>query len=165
MEIDLHHLIELEAIRRLKYRYLRCLDQKQWEEMVECFTPDAVAIYGGGAHSYDGRDAILAFLQDAMGADTFHTSHRVHQPEIEFHGPQQASGVWAFDDVVVETGFGVTIRGAGFYEDEYVKVDGSWRIRSTGYRRTFEEIEPRSESITLTASWWQTGGRSSLGPS
>ena len=37
------------------------------------------------------------------------------------------------------------------------------RIRSTGYKRTFEELQPRSDDITLTASWWATGGRSSLG--
>ncbi|HVM39281.1 MAG TPA: nuclear transport factor 2 family protein [Acidimicrobiia bacterium] len=165
MHIDADALVEFEAIKRLKYRYLRCLDQKLWDELEGCFVPEAVATYGGGAHSYEGRDAIVAFLRDAMGADTFHTSHRVHQPEITLLGDGEARATWAFDDVVVETGFGVTIRGAGFYEDEYVKIDGEWRIRSTGYKRTFEEMEPRPESLTLTASWWQTGGRSSLGPS
>jgi hypothetical protein len=26
-------LVEVEAIKRLKYRYMRCLDQKLWDEM------------------------------------------------------------------------------------------------------------------------------------
>ena len=49
-------MLELEAIKRLKYRYIRCLDQKLWDELEECFIPDAVASYGGGAWSFDGRD-------------------------------------------------------------------------------------------------------------
>jgi hypothetical protein len=54
------------------------------------------------------------------------------------------------------------VRGASFYDDRYAKVDGAWRIAHTGYRRVFEEIEPRSPDVKLTASWWATDGRSSL---
>ena len=38
--IDLH---ELEAIKRLKHKYLRCLDEKLWDEMETVFTEDATA--------------------------------------------------------------------------------------------------------------------------
>jgi SnoaL-like protein len=157
-------LAEVEAIKRLKYRYLRCLDQKRWEDIAGCFTEDAWASYGGGAHELRGRDAIVSFLADAMGATSFLSSHRVHHPEIDLLGPDSAVATWAFDDVVIETGAGVTVRGAGFYEDEYTKVDGHWKIRSTGYRRTFEEVQPRPADVTLTAHWWETGGRSRLRP-
>jgi hypothetical protein len=75
-------LVEHEAIKRLKYKYLRCLDQKLWDEMVGCFTADAVAEYSGGKYSYQGRDAILDFLRRSMGAETFLSSHRCHHPEI-----------------------------------------------------------------------------------
>ena len=40
----------------------------------------------------------------------------------------------------METAWKITIRGAAFYEDEYEKSGGRWRIRRTGYRRTYEEI-------------------------
>ena len=39
---------ELEAIKRLKYRYFRCLDLKRWDELKECFVEDATSAYGGG---------------------------------------------------------------------------------------------------------------------
>ena len=42
-----------------------------------------------------------------------------------------------------------TLRGAGFYHDEYVKINGEWKIKLTGYIRTYEEIEKRSEKITV----------------
>jgi hypothetical protein len=157
-------LVEIEAIKRLKYKYMRCLDQKLWDEMAECFVEDASAAYSGGKYSFEGREAILQFLRESMGADSFLSSHRVHHPEIDLTGPDTATGTWALEDVVIETRLQLTIRGAAFYEDEYVKQDGIWRIRRTGYRRTYEEVLSRKEmpGLSLTASWWETGGVSKL---
>jgi hypothetical protein len=157
-------LVELELIKRLKYRYLRCLDQKLWDELDEVLAPDAVAEYSGGKYTFEGRGAIVEFLRRAMGAETFHSSHRCHHPEIELVSPDRATGIWAMDDVVIMTDWELTVRGAAFYEDVYVKTDGRWWIARTGYRRTYEEIQPRNnvEGLRLTASWWTTGGRSEL---
>ena len=151
-------LQELEAIKRLKYRYMRCLDQKRWAELATCFTEDARSSYADGKYAFDGRAAIMAFLENAM-PDTMLTSHRVHHPEIELTDAGTAVGVWALDDVVIETTGGFTIRGSGFYHDEYVKVDGEWRIRATGYRRIYEEIQSRTESqsLRLTANMFAKG--------
>jgi hypothetical protein len=157
-------LAEIEAIKRLKYKYLRCLDQKLWDELEECFVQNATSAYGGGKYSYEGRDAILEFLRNSMGADSFLSSHRVHHPEIDFTSETSASGVWALEDIVIDTKWEITIRGAAFYEDEYVKEDGVWKIQHTGYKRTYEEIQSRKDvpGLTLTASWWETGGRSTM---
>src|ERR1022692_4176483 len=38
--------VALEEIRRVKYRYLRCVDEKLWDEIVDVFTQDATADYG-----------------------------------------------------------------------------------------------------------------------
>ncbi len=150
---DLH---ELEAIKRLKYKYMRCVDQKRWEELAECFTKDATSAYSGGKFSFEGRDAILEFLEKAMGADSFLSSHTVHQPEIELMSETTATGIWALHDTVIETNANIIIRGAAFYEDEYVKVDGAWKIKSTGYERTYEETLSRADipSLKLTANCW-----------
>ena len=79
-------------------------------------------------------------------------------------GKKAAVATWALDDTVIDTQWNITIRGASFYTDEYVKEDGEWRIKTTGYRRSFEELQPRAEvaGLRLTASWWATDGRSEL---
>lgn len=163
-ELTLNDLIQFEAIKQAKYRYLRCLDQKLWDELTEVLTEDCVAAYSGGTYSFEGRAAIMDFLQRAMGADTFHSSHRCHHPELRLESPTSASGTWAMDDVVIITDLDVTVRGAAFYEDEYRNEGGVWRISRTGYKRTYEELQPRSsiEGMRLTASWWSTDGRSEL---
>jgi hypothetical protein len=158
-------LVEIELIKRLKYRYMRCLDQKLWDELETCFVPDATARYGGGLHSFEGRDAIMSFLRESMGSTTMLSSHRVHHPEIDLVGPDEATGTWALEDTVVLTDFGVNVQGAAFYADRYVKDADEWRIAHTGYQRTYEELMPRASiaGLKLTADWWETGGRSTLG--
>ena len=155
-------LVEIEQIHQLKYRYVRLIDQKRWNELGALFAPEATASYGGGAKALTGRPDIMAFLRESMGDESMLTSHKVHQPEITLTGPDTATGVWALDDVVILGSLGLTVRGASFYDDRYVKVGGDWLIAHTGYKRIYEEIEPRSPDLKLTASWWGTDGRSSL---
>jgi hypothetical protein len=47
----------------------------------------------------------------------------------------------------------LTLRGAAYYNDELVKVDGEWKISHTGYRRLYEETMPR-DGMTVTDHWW-----------
>ncbi|MEW6270867.1 MAG: nuclear transport factor 2 family protein [Thermodesulfobacteriota bacterium] len=157
-------LVEIELIKRLKYRYMRCLDQKLWNEMAETLTEDAVASYSAGKYEFHGRAAILDFFRAAMGSTSFLSSHRVHHPEIDLTGAATARGTWALEDVVVDASRDFTLRGAAFYTDDYVKQGGSWRIKRTAYKRTYEEVWKRSQPapLTLTASWWDTGGQSQL---
>ena len=159
-------LVEIELIKRLKYQYLRCLDQKLWDEIETCFVPEATARYGGGLYEFEGRDAIMDFLRTLDGAPRpCCRSHRCHHPEIDLTGPDEATGVWALEDVVILTDVQLNIQGAAFYTDHYVKRDGSWLIAHTGYKRTYEELMPRAsiKGIRVTADWWATDGRSTLG--
>ena len=157
-------LVDIELIKRLKYRYLRYLDQKLFDEMRELFTPDATARYSGGHYSFDGVEAIIEFLKESMGSEEFLSSHRCHHPEIDLVGRDRATGIWALEDTVIIADMGISLRGAAFYSDEYVRTDDGWRISHTGYKRTFEEMHPRAsiEGLSLTASWWGTEGQSTL---
>lgn len=157
-------LVEIEAIKRLKYRYLRCIDQKLWDELVTCFTADATVAYSGGHYRVEGRDAIIEWLRNAMASENFLSSHRVHHPEIDLTSETTAAGTWALEDTVILVDSDFGLRGAAFYTDEYVKDGGDWKIAATGYKRTFEETFRRGDvpSLRLTASWWGTDGRSEL---
>ena len=158
-------LVEIRRIEELKYRYVRCLDLKLWDDIVTLFTDEATASFGGGAVNLDGRAAILDFYRKTMSSEAMLTSHKVHQPEIRLAADRaEATGTWALDDVVVHGEYGVTIRGAAFYDDRYVLRDNQWLIASTGYKRVYEEMYPRASvaGLETTAEYWATEGRSRL---
>jgi hypothetical protein len=152
-------LVALEEIRRVKYRYLRCVDLKLWDEMAEVFTPGATADYGSPATGqplkFGSRDEIIAFLRDSLGPDII-TLHAAGQPEIDIDGAA-ASGTWRFEDTVIVTRYRIVIKGAAFYEDRYERgEDGRWRIAHTGYVRIYETTQSLDDlpSLKITANRW-----------
>jgi hypothetical protein len=161
-DVDVAELLEIELIKQLKYRYMRCVDQKLWQEIVGCFTVDATVAYDGGRYQFVGRDAIVEFLSRSMSERKL-TSHRVHQPEIRLDGPARATGTWAMEDAVMDLPDRRTIRGAGFYDDVYVKLDDEWKIASTGYQRTYVELHAveRRAGYEPAPAWWFAGASES----
>jgi hypothetical protein len=157
LEAGLMDLVEMEKIRRLKYRYLRCVDLKLWDEIGEVFTQDATADYGtpsaGRPLNLTGRGEIVTFLRDSLGKDII-TLHAAGQPEIDIDG-DTATGTWRFTDTVIATEYKVVIAGAAFYEDRYRREDGTWRISHIGYQRIYEA----SMSLNDLPSWRLTANR------
>jgi hypothetical protein len=152
-------LAALEEIRRLKYRYLRCVDLKLWDEIADVFTADATVDYGtkalGEPIQLRGREEIVAFLRKSLGPGII-TVHFASQPEIDVDGAT-AAGTWSFEDTVIATEYRVMIKGAAFYEDRYARgEDGRWRISHTGYVRTYEVMMSLDDvpSLKFTANRW-----------
>ena len=136
-------LVTLEEIRQLKYRYLRCVDQKLWDEMADVFTQDATVDYGtqvyGKPLKLAGRDQIIAFFRANLGPGVI-TVHAAGQPEISVD-EATATGSWRFQDTVIVAEHRVVIVGAAFYQDRYERgADGRWRIAHTGYVRIYEAM-------------------------
>ena len=160
-------LEEIEAIKQLKYRYLRAVDLKDFELLASTFAPDAVSAYDGGNQSYQGRDAIVGWLRSAMDNDIV-TLHQVHHPEIELTGPNSARGTWYLEDRVINAGPDrpdmpghSILSGTAFYSDEYVKQGGEWLISLTGYERVYVEIRDYVKPNVLQSRW---EGRSRADP-
>lgn len=152
-------LMTLENIRTLKYRYLRCVDMKLWDELGDTLTEDARALYGtralGEPLHLTGREQIVNYLRENMGPDIT-TVHFASQPEIDVQG-DQATGSWCFEDTVIATKYRTVIRGSAFYQDEYrLCEDGKWRIARTGYERTYEVMLSLDDlpSLQFTANRW-----------
>ncbi|RSM85980.1 nuclear transport factor 2 family protein [Kibdelosporangium aridum] len=138
---DLH---VIEEIRRLKYRYLRGVDQKRWDLLEQALTEDAVADYGTKAMGeplvLTGRAAILDFMRQNLGGDKIITFHFAGQPEIDVDG-DSATGTWAFEDTVIIKEHRLVIKGAAYYEEEYVRSpEHGWRIKHIGYNRLYEAM-------------------------
>ena len=134
-------LVEIEAIKRLKAKYFRCLDTKDWEGWLAVFTDDVTltfdtAVSTGGqdgrpAPSLVGKAALAEFVVNDLRTAT--TVHHGHTPEIDFMSEAEANGVWAMSDIV-DHGDNV-LYGEGHYRETYRKLDGEWRIASVHLTR------------------------------
>lgn len=125
---------DVDEICRLKYRYLRTLDTKQWSEFEDCFLPEATGDYDGLV--FDDRAALVDYMRTHM-VEGMYTLHQAHHPEIDVDG-DTATGRWYLQDRVIVPRYDFMLEGAAFYEDRYARTPEGWRVAHTGYRRTFE---------------------------
>jgi uncharacterized protein (TIGR02246 family) len=128
-----HAQLDIEAIRRLKARYFRTMDTKDWAGMREVFTDDVVVDTSeAGGDRVEGADTFMTFLQEALGGAT--TVHQGHMPEIELTSDSTATGTWALNDIVIWPN-GMRLDGYGHYHETYEKLDGAWRIKTSKLTR------------------------------
>lgn len=130
---------DIEAVKQVKYRYLRALDTKRWDEFADTLTDDVQGDYGssvGEEHHFTNRVDLVNYMRKSLGPAVI-TEHRVTHPEITVSG-DEATGTWYLQDRVIVADFNFMLIGAAFYRDTYRRTDEGWRISATGYDRTYE---------------------------
>jgi ketosteroid isomerase-like protein len=138
----------VEAVRVLKARYFRYIDQKDWDRFPELFTDDVVVdvtddMVASGIDpergSTVGRDRFARNVARSLEGVT--TVHHGHMPEIEVVDATHARGIWAMYDRL-EYPDGRVRSGAGHYDEEYRLVDGAWRIARLTLSRLYVRSTP-----------------------
>ena len=127
-------LEDIEAIKKLKARYWLSVDRKLWDEFGECFTEDAIMDVPPVTH-WQGRKEIVQTLSKVLS--TFITVHQGHHADIEITSETTAKGIWAMYDNLQDKRLNTKLEGYGFYEDEYVKENGRWKIKNLKLTRFF----------------------------
>lgn len=138
LEARIRVLEDIEAIRKVKTKYWYCIDMKLWDDLGDCFAEDVV-LEAPKLESIHGRKAFVQYLKDRLGKNTTIAVHQGHQSDIEITGDMTAKGIWALRDHLIDSQTNTAFKGRGFYEEEYVKEDGTWKIKSTKLRYLFTE--------------------------
>ncbi len=129
-------LEDIYEIEKLKYRYLRFLDLRQWDDFTDCFVPDVTGDYAGLV--FPSRDKLVDYMRKHM-TDEMISMHHCHHPEIEVDTEGgTATGTWYLEDKVIFEKYKLYIEGASIYSDRYVRTEAGWKISHTGYFRTYE---------------------------
>jgi len=140
---------DAEAIKRLKARYFRCMDTKDWAGFEAVFTTDATFESTSPVKEVTrGASAIVKWVRATLGEAV--TVHHGHMPEIELTSPTTASGVWAMEDLIwwpaatpiawPAIGPVPHLHGYGHYHETYIKDDcGTWRIATVELTRIRRE--------------------------
>ncbi|WP_380875023.1 bile-acid 7-alpha-dehydratase [Sphingomonas sp. DBB INV C78] len=136
-------LLAIEEIKKLKARYFRCMDTKDWAGLEAVFTEDLHADFREGSDPpfegaiTDGRRPYIEMLAPILNGIV--TVHHGHMPEIHITSPTTATGIWAMEDKlwvkdrsVVPYGF---LHGYGHYHETYRCEADGWKIASVRLTR------------------------------
>ena len=121
-----------DAIRELLARYARALDERDWEALAACFTPDAQAEYSGVVLE-PGVAAIVRHVEQLAGIPA--STHLVGNVLIRLRGDEADVDSQAVVHLVLEQGSRARVRVRGlFYSDVVRRVAGEWRIADRRHR-------------------------------
>ncbi len=104
----------IEAIKQVKYRYMRALDTKHWDDFADTLTEDIIGAYGsslGEEHHFTNRTELVEFMRKSMPAGVL-TEHRVTHPEITVNG-DEAEAIWYLQDRVIVPEYNFMLMGPG----------------------------------------------------
>jgi uncharacterized protein (TIGR02246 family) len=137
---------DIEEIKKLKARYFRSLDSKDWELYASVFAEDCVVdLRGTGGDLHEGRAAFVAYVS---GLKLVQSVHHGHMPEIDLVSADSATGVWVLEDYNLWED-GSQNHGWGHYLETYVKRDGRWQIKTM--KLSYLRMETPTEKPAMIA--------------
>ncbi|MFO0690200.1 MAG: nuclear transport factor 2 family protein [Myxococcota bacterium] len=161
LEREVQRLADLEACRRLRVTYFRCLDTANLKDMKEILTEDFSCYCAGGDYVYQAKSR-AEFLE--VTENSFHTEivtqHNGHGAEVELLSDTQATALVYFNDLVYHFRSKEFLMGTGLYKDRYRKdPDGVWRIEYGEYERIYEITEILDRAPHFTAHYLAKHGK------
>ena len=137
---------DIEEIKKLKARYFRGLDSKDWELYGSVFAEDIVVdLTRAGGERFEGRAAFMAY---ATAMPMVQSVHHGHMPEIELTGATTATGVWGLEDYNIWRD-GSQNHGWGHYLETYEKQGERWYIKTMAL--SYLRIERSTEQAAFVA--------------
>ena len=147
---DIQRLMDIEAIKRMKHAYFRCIDTANLEELATLFHEDVSVHFIGGSYEWktEGRKEYLENIGVSFSSESI-GHHNGHHPEIQILSDTEATGIWYLADHMWILNHNAKTSGTAIYWDRYLKVDGQWLIRNTNYERLYEINETLDERPNL----------------
>ena len=147
LEARITALEDLEAIKRVKYDYFFFCDNKQADKVGECFAEGPVAIDYGRIGCFDNREALVAVFSELACVDNIVEMHHAQNPRIDLLSANQAKGVFGLYYYMIDTHQNLITQLGGFYEDEFCKIDGAWKISATTFNVTSTTVTTLAEGM------------------
>ncbi len=119
----------IEAIRRLKARFLNACDSQDPEAVRACFAAGEVVIDMSYFGHCRNRDEFVDDIYVPRGChDHVLDMHHCSNAEIEIIDSENARGVWSLDYRNINTRERTVTLLSALYHDEYRKIDGEWKV-------------------------------------
>jgi SnoaL-like domain len=124
--MTLEDLLAERCIYRNLVAFARAMDERNWPLFADFTTEDMTASLGSG--ELQGRDTIVTFMRSFLD-DCGPTQHLLGNVIIDVDGDTAKSSAYV-SDMHIGGGdkSGLTFRTLGCYDDDWVNIDGSWRM-------------------------------------
>ncbi len=126
---NIQRLIDIEEIERLHLSYVYALNSLQWDDMLACFTEDAIIdLWDHGVCK--GKQEIERHFKDELSrAVDARDGHFIGQPIIDIEG-DEAEGQWMMYIFFPESDRRFV---KGKYDAKYTRSDNGWKISKLKY--------------------------------
>jgi bile-acid 7alpha-dehydratase len=138
LETRIRILEDIEAIKKLRGRYWRCIREGLWDDYLDCFTDDAVVDLGVGVQ-LQGKKALAKFYKETFPTLRSAIIPQGHNPEIDVLSDTKATGKWLIDNPQIEMPSNVAVRLGSTYDEEYAKEADKWRIKRQRIAHVYRE--------------------------
>jgi ketosteroid isomerase-like protein len=130
LEDRIRTLEDLEAIKAFHREYIFFLNNRQWDDMAECFTEDASADIHGAC---SGKEEIRKLFTDRiskLNTGKGRDAHFAVEPVIRVTG-DKAEGHWLIYILISDPDTGAASRWIqNRYDCTYAKESGKWKFSS-----------------------------------
>lgn len=133
LERRLQKLEDAAAVRTLKARYFFCCDRKDSAGMRACFVDGPIDIDYGVVGRFDSADALVKVFSEVGCHEHMVEMHHGVNAQVEVLDGARARGTWSLHYFLINTQARTLTQLAGYYEDEYRKQDGAWKISATRF--------------------------------
>jgi hypothetical protein len=145
IESKVQLLEDIEQIKQVQIRYVNCLTTCKWDEIADCFAKDAVTDIGMHGIVKGKEEIDRLFKERVSRGHPGREGNFVIHPLISVDG-DKAKGSWL---LYLMKQYPHTIAGGldmdweqGFYESEYVREDGQWKISYMKFRVRLSSPRP-----------------------
>jgi ketosteroid isomerase-like protein len=141
MDTALRQLLDERDIVAVCVRYATAIDDRDWDRLRSCFTPDAVGIYHAD-RPLIGSEAIEQAIRTAV-TPLSRTQHLVTNFTVVLDGDEATAQCYLHAQHVRDgVPGGDTYVIAGRYSDRFARTDDGWRIRERRLDRWWTDGNP-----------------------
>jgi hypothetical protein len=143
---ELNTLIDRMAIQDLLSEYAACIDEHDWKGLAEQVLTDDVVCHYEGFGTFEGRDAVIAFLDESM-RPIAGSQHLLSNLQVTLDGDEARTRVNLWTRLVApQAGGELRITQGAVYRHRIVRGALGWRIRRLDLKSVWRVEETVSGS-------------------
>ena len=147
LEHRITRLEDIEAIQQLKHRYFFACDQKRPAEVLSCFAPGEIRLDYGRIGRFSSATDMVAIFSQLACQEHIVEMHHAQNPQVRVLDATRAEATWGLYYFMINTRDRNVTQLGGFYQDEYLKIDGEWKISASAFHCTSTQVFDLAEGI------------------